>query len=525
MVQSLAISVGNANSYVAAGQGGGVEILLNEYSNRSTPSMVGFSNQCRAIGTDASMNLFMNIKNTIFDIMKLIGKPFESIDRTKYPFKIEQDDATQKPVVIVTHLGKERKFSITQVLAMLFTKLRGIANKSTDCVISCPQFFDEKQKFEILEAALIAGLKPLEILSDMAAVALNYAYYRTTREDQPKLIGFINFGQSNLQVLIASINPAEDSVKVLATESECIGGRDFDVSLAEHFIQEHNLQLNQKANLKLVTSCEKLKLQLSSITTPIPINVESLISENEDFTGRIDRAKFEEITQHLLAKVESCLQRALANAKAEVEKEEGAVFKLDTVEMVGGSTRIPAVKQIIQKVTEISPSTTLNIDEAVARGCLIHCATLHPGVKINRIIKIQGIDLFHKSMDVSQELAEIERDLIEADSRFVSRTVARNNLEEFIYSERSANQQGDKYLEPLNEALDWLFSDDGEDAQEEEYLTRLIELRKTKKRLHEPPTPAPAPESAAAPTSEPEPTKPAPTTEPAAPATVPVPEA
>lgn len=489
MVQSLAISVGNANSYVAAGQGGGVEILLNEYSNRSTPSMVGFSNQCRAIGTEASMNLFMNLKNTIFDIMLLVGKPYESIDWTKYPFKVEQDDETKKPVVVVTHLGKERKFSITQILAMLFTKLRGIANQSTDCVISCPQFFDDEQKLEVLEAAVIAGLKPLEILSDMSAVALNYAYYRTTREDKPKLIAFIDFGQSNLQVLIASIHPAEDVVKVLATDSELIGGKDFDRLLADHFIREHNLKLNQKSYLKLVTACEKLKLQLSSIATTIPVNVESLISENEDFCGRIDRAKFEELSKPLLEQLEACLARCLAKAKDEIEKEEGATFKLEVVELVGGSTRIPAVKQIIQQVSELGPSTTLNIDEAVARGCLIHCATLHPGVKINRIIKIQGAESFHKTKDVSKKLIDIELDLIEADSRHVSRTVARNNLEEFIYSERSANQEGDKFLEPLNQALDWLFSDEGEDAQEDEYLTRLTELRQTKKRILEPPKP------------------------------------
>lgn len=476
MVQSLAISVGNANSYVAAGQGGGVEILLNDYSNRSTPSMVGFTRYCRSIGVDAYQNLFLNLKNTIFDIMQLLGKSFEDIDCQKYPFVIEEDEEG-KPVVVVKLISEERKFSITQILAMLFTKLRGVAGNATDCVISCPQFYTELQKHELLEAALVAGLKPLQIMSDMAAVALNYAYFRTTHEDTPKNIAFINFGQSNLQVLIAGINPKENVVKVLATESEQIGGKDFDQILADHFIQQHNLKLNPKAKLKMNSSCEKLKQLLSANANEIPIHVESLISENEDFTSRIDRVKFDELSQGLLQRVEACMRRSLENAKAQDSEVE---FKLDVVEMVGGSIRIPAVKQLVQKVFEMSPSTTLNTDEAVARGCLIHCATLHPGVKINRIIKIEGTDdLFYKSdkINCNQKFLEVEQELIALDCRHKVKTESRNNLEEFIYSARSNLKENDVLQEPLNQTLDWLFSDEGDDASADDYSKKLEELR------------------------------------------------
>lgn len=620
MVQSLGISVGNQNSYVAAGQGGGIEILLNEYSNRATPSMVAFTDHSRSIGVDASSNIFMNIKNTIYDLMVLLGKSYREIQdsRANYPFKLEEAQDGQA-LVVVRHLGEERKFTITQVLAMLFTKLKGIASDTTECVISCPQSYTDIQKDALVKAALIAGLNPLQVISDMSAVVLNYAYYRTTKEDTHKFIAFINFGQSNLQCVVAWLTPRDDVVRILAAESESVGGRDFDQILADHFVDKHKLTLTPKAYLKLVFSCEKLKRLLSANANEIPINVESLISEDKDFTDRIDRATFESLSDHILKKVESCFQRALENAKINfdhmmldiaesakaaenarateaaraveaakaakaataarekaaaeaaaaaaaaqakadaeayaakvggeagqkpaesnghqeaVEPEEAKSpagttktvpmeaepeeltkakaeeakaqqeaktaksaekamssqanklnkmldikFDLQVVEMVGGSTRIPAIKQRIQAIFNLTPSTTLNTDEAVARGCVLHCATLHPGMKVRREVRILGSEHFYKLSAVcDKDSRKIEQDLIESDKKYKSRTEARNTLEEFIYAERSKLQEGDQYLVQLSETLDWLFSDEGEDASEESYLGKLQELKKS----------------------------------------------
>lgn len=585
MVQSLGISVGNSNSYVAAGQGGGIEILLNEYSNRSTPSMVAFTDHSRSIGVDAANNIFMNIKNTIYDIMVLVGRPYKEIisseKRLNYPFKLEEADDGQA-LVVIRHLGVERKFNLTQILGMLFTKLRGVASGARDCVISCPQFFGDNQKAALVSAALIAGLNPLQIISDMSAVVLNYAYYRTTKEDTHKIIAFINFGHSNLQSVVAWLNPREDIVQILAAESESIGGRDFDKILADHFVKEHKLTLTPKSYLKLVFACEKLKKLLSATANEIPLHVESLISEDQDFTARIDRATFEEVSKNLLNQIESCFKKTLANAKANFDKmiaevkevngsiaankeqakeaasvppsnapnteeaaardgaalnpemkgdeaakavdvemvdgptktpankeqaqnvsgvppstnteeaasKEGATLhlglkledfaKVAEVEMVGGTTRIPAIKQLVQDVFSVSPSTTLNTDEAVARGCVLQCATLHPGMKVKREVKIIGSDTFVKpgSLTCDEGLRRVELELVTSDSKYKSRTEARNNLEEYIYSERSKLQQGDGFLDELAQTLDWLFSDEGEDASEEDYNNKLNGLKK-----------------------------------------------
>lgn len=614
MVSSLGFSVGNQNSYVAAGQGGGIEILLNEYSNRATPSMVAFTDHSRSIGVDASSNLFMNIKNTVYDLMVLLGKSYREIteaESTKkgpgYSFKLEEGPNGQA-LVVVRHLGEERKFTITQILAMLFTKLREIAQGATDCVISCPQFYTDNQKDALVRAAMIAGLNPLQVISDMSAVVLNYAYYRTTKEDTHKFIAFINFGQSNLQCVVAWLTPRDDVVRILAAESESIGGRDFDQLLADHFVDKCKLQLTPKAYLKLVHSCEKLKRLLSANANEIPINVESLISEDKDFNDRIDRATFESLADHILKRVEDCFKRALDNAKnnfdlmmqdiaesakaaeqaraneaakavelakaaklatankdkvvaeaaaaaaaaaasktendatpgeqangepttngeegkkggdskpvpMETESEEvvkataeetkaiqeakaaksaekamssqanklnkmlDIKFDLQVVEMVGGSTRIPAIKQRIQSVFNLTPSTTLNTDEAVTRGCVLHCATLHPGMKVRREVKILGSESFYRLKGVScdKESRQVEQELIVEDKKYKSRTEARNNLEEFIYNERSKLQEGDIYLGQLTNTLDWLFSDEGEEAPEESYNSKLQELKK-----------------------------------------------
>lgn len=525
--------------------------------------MVAFTDHARSIGVDALSNYFINFKNTINDLMILLGKPYkelqlvdEATGRQIYPFRIEEAPNGQA-AVIVRHLGEERKFTITQVLAMLLTKLRGIAGNAADCVISCPQFYTDQQRYALFHAALIAGLNPLQIITDMVAVALNYTHYRTTKDDARRYVAFINFGQSNLQCIVAAITPKKDIVRVVAAESEPIGGRDFDRLLADYFIKEHNLNLSHKAYLKLISECEKLKRKLSANSNETPIHVESLISEDKDFTSRTDRATFENLCSDLFYRVEQCLQRAMdklvarmnsmnskaaekvesspeeqkqpesnksemkdvemsesgsaeqqqqqpsqpdepakaddgAAAKPEAkeeqketkaspkEKPEPTKMELKAVEMVGGSTRMPAFRQIVQKVFNIAPSTTLNTDEAVVRGCVLHCATLHPGMKVKREVKIKDAEQFPRPSDLvcDTDCRRVELELINTDRKYMSRTEARNSLEEFIYSERSKLQEGDKYLEQLSEALDWLFSDDGEEATEDEYNNRLKELKK-----------------------------------------------
>lgn len=195
----------------------------------------------------------------------------------------------------------------------------------------------------------------------------------------------------------------------------------------------------------------------------------------------LTKAKAEEAKAQQEAKAAKSAEKAMSSQANKLNKMLDIKFDLQVVEMVGGSTRIPAIKQRIQTVFNLTPSTTLNTDEAVARGCVLHCATLHPGMKVRREVRILGSEHFYKLKGVvcDKDSRKIEQDLIESDKKYKSRTEARNTLEEFIYAERSKLQEGDHYLAQLSETLDWLFSDDGEDAPEESYSGKLQELKKS----------------------------------------------
>lgn len=557
MVQTLGIAVGNANCYVAACKDGGIEILLNDYSQRSTPAMVAFGDNGRLIGVDASSNQNMNIKNTIYDILKLVGKSYEEASNFDLPFKLEPG-SNGEVIIAVTHLREEKRFTPVQILAMLLSKLKEVAG-GTDCVLNCPQFYNEIQRAAVYKAAVIAGLNPLHIIPDMTAVALYYAYYRTSKTDKDSnVISFINFGQSCLQTMIAYICPKNDTIHVLASDYEPeVGGRNFDLLLANHFINSQNLQLAPRSKLRLINECEKLKKQLSANSNAIALNIDCLISEDRDFSGSIDRATFEQFAEPLFKKIADCLIRTQENARkqygilikklnsekpkkkptkskspekpasqpaqdngtqdkskeSELDKQpmEGVEiaadqpeapvenpastqpmdtiqngieaedtsrlneYKVFAVEIVGGSSRVPAFKRIVKDVFGLEPSTTLNTDEAVARGCVLHCATLHPGVKVKRQVRIEEVDQINidlKSLKIEKELRDVEASLCEYDRQWKCRMDARNSLEEYIFDCRSKNL----FVDEVNNIEDWLY-EEGDTCSKEDFIVRLQDLK------------------------------------------------
>lgn len=399
---SCGISLGNDNCYVAAGRGGGIEILLNEYSQRSTPAVVSFGDQQRLIGVAATQNQLMNLQNTIYNLMRLIGRQYNDYvqhDDSNLPFHIEEAPGGQI-AVCVRHNGQERKFTTIQIMGMLLTKLREIASNATDCVLNCPNFYTDSQRRALIEAARIAGLNPLQLIPDMTSVALYYAYYRTSKDDQDhKIIAFINVGQSSTQTSVVWFDTKKELVRVLAADYEDnLGGRNLDEILAKHFVQTHNLKLSRKSQFRLLAECQKLKKLLSANSNEIPINIECLESDDKDFSARIDRNTFEELAGDIFSQLEACFVRTLQTAQANFEqyKQQSGqsgklvelMFKIQDVEIVGGSSRVPAIKRTIQKVFGHEASTTLNTDEAVARGCVLQCAALHPVFKVKREIKI-----------------------------------------------------------------------------------------------------------------------------------------
>lgn len=376
--------IGSENCYIGVAKGGGIEIILNDYSQRSTPAYVALGDRQRELGVAAKQKQLMNIRSTFYSLIRLIGRQFNDVQSTeKLPFPIEVGEHGDV-VVPVVHNGEEHKFTVTQLLAMLLTKLRQTADNCIDCVINCPSYFTDSQRRALVDAAMIAGLNPLRILPDLTAIGIYYGFYRA--HSSPDInVAFVDCGNSTTQVAVVQFKNLNGTgtMNVLSLEYDSnLGGRNFDEVLAQYFITNHKLTLNKRAELRLLAECEKLKKQMSANSNKLPINIECLY-EDRDFTSSMDRTIFEELAAPYLQKLEVTFKKALEKAHEryllyQKNEEKPQDFKIDAVELVGGSSRVAAIRRIAKQIFGQEPTSTLNADEAVARGCALQCALLSP---------------------------------------------------------------------------------------------------------------------------------------------------
>ncbi|XP_076352426.1 heat shock 70 kDa protein 4-like [Tachypleus tridentatus] len=384
----IGIDFGNENCYIAVARAGGIETIANEYSQRVTPSYVAFGEKNRDLGVSAKNKQVTNIKNTVFGFKRLIGRklrdPAVQREMTYLPYdlcELSNGDIGVK----VNYLQQQAVFTIPQVTAMLFTKLKEIAEtalkiKVNDCVISVPIYFTDRERRAMLDAAQIAGLNVLRLMNEPTAVALNYGFYKTDlHEEKPNNVVFVDMGHSAIQVSACAFTKGK--LKLLAASWDInVGGRDFDNILVRRFAEEFhtkykiNVVSSRKGIVRLLTESEKLKKQMSANPHELPLNIECFM-EDIDVAAKMKRSTFEELAGDLLSRIEVTMREVLHEAKLKPSD-------LDDVGIIGGSTRIPAIKQLVQKVFGREPSTTLNQDEAVARGCVLQCAMLSPTFKV-----------------------------------------------------------------------------------------------------------------------------------------------
>lgn len=315
--------------------------------------------------------------------------------------------------VKVNYKGEETTFTTVQVFAMYLTKMREIAAVETkapvsDCVIAIPSWFTDVQRRAVLDASEIAGLNVLRLINDSTAVALGYGITKTDLpEDKPRNICFVDVGHSTYTVSIVSFIKGQLTVKSRAFDRH-FGGRDFDRMLVDHFAAEFkdkykiDVKSNGKAMIRLMAGCEKLKKVLSA-NAQAPLNIESIM-EDRDVASMMKRAEFEELAKELISRVEAPLNKALEDAGMTIED-------IDAVEVVGGSTRIPALKERIQAFFGKELSSTLNQDEAVARGAALQCAMLSPTFKV-RDFSIQDITNYPIKMTWQPTPEEEETELV-----------------------------------------------------------------------------------------------------------------
>ncbi|XP_071660761.1 heat shock protein 105 kDa isoform X2 [Patagioenas fasciata] len=386
----VGFDLGFQSCYIAVARAGGIETVANEFSDRCTPSVVSFGSKNRAIGVSAKNQQITHAHNTVSNFKRFHGRAFNDPFVQKEKERLSYDLVPMKNGgvgVKVMYMDEEHIFSVEQISAMLLTKLKETAESNlkkpvTDCVISVPSFFTDAERRSVLDAAQIVGLNCLRLMNDMTAVALNYGIYKQdlpAPEEKPRIVVFVDMGHSAFQVSACAFNKSK--LKVLGTAFDpFLGGRNFDGKLVDYFCAEikakYKLDPKTKvrALLRLYQECEKLKKLMSSNSTDIPLNIECFMNDT-DVSGKMNRSQFEELCADLLQRIEVPLLSLMEQTQLKVED-------VTAVEIVGGATRIPAVKERIAKFFGKDVSTTLNADEAIARGCALQCAILSPAFKV-----------------------------------------------------------------------------------------------------------------------------------------------
>ncbi|SCU91999.1 LAMI_0E08284g1_1 [Lachancea mirantina] len=389
MSTPFGLDLGNNNSVLAVARNRGIDVVVNEVSNRSTPSMVGFGQKNRFLGEAGKNKQTSNIKNTVDNLKRIVGLNYDDAD-----FATEAKYFSSKLVKLdngkigaqVRFAGEQQTFSATQLAAMFIDKVKNTVISETkanitDVAIAVPAWYTEEQRYLIADAAKIAGLNPVRIVNDVTAAAVSYGVFKgdlPEGDQKPRIVAFVDIGHSTYTCSIGAFKKGE--LKVLGTAyDKHFGGRDFDRAITEHFADlfktkyKIDIRENAKAYNRVITAAEKLKKVLSA-NTAAPFNVESVMND-VDVSSELSREDLEELVRPLLDRVTVPIEQALANAKLTVED-------VDFVEIIGGTTRIPSLKDSISKAFGKPLSATLNQDEAIAKGAAFICAIHSPTMRV-----------------------------------------------------------------------------------------------------------------------------------------------
>ena len=403
---AIGIDLGTTYSAVGVWQNDRVEIIANSQGNRTTPSFVSFTDTERLIGDSAKNQVSMNPSNTVFDAKRLIGRKFDdksvTEDMKHFTFDVVPDEAN-KPKIKVSHLNEDKLFNPEEISAMILSYLKEAAEsylgETVDsAVITVPAYFNDSQRQATKDAGTIAGLNVLRIINEPTAAAIAYGLDKESKDEKNVLI--FDCGGGTHDVSIVSIDDGVFEVKATAGDTH-LGGEDFDTLVVEFCVKEFTRKnkiddrlgfvSNRRALRRLRTACEKAKRTLSSATSA-SIEVDSLF-EGKDFLFTLSRARFEEITSHLIDRCLSPVQKVLKDSKLDKSS-------IHEVVLVGGTTRIPKIQKLLSDFfngKELCKS--INPDECVAYGAAVQAALLSgDSVKSEKLDSILLLDVIPLSL-------------------------------------------------------------------------------------------------------------------------------
>jgi len=374
----IGIDLGTTYSCVGVVKNGRVEIIANDQGNRITPSYVAFTSEGeRLIGDAAKNQLTSNPENTVFDAKRLIGREFKDssvqADMKYWPFKVV--DKSGKPHVKVSVNDDTKMFQPEEISAMVLSKMKEIAEaylgkKVTHAVVTVPAYFNDAQRQATKDAGTISGLTVMRIINEPTAAAI--AYGLDKKEGEKNILVF-DLGGGTFDVSLLTID--NGVFEVVSTNGDThLGGEDFDNRVMEHFIKlfkkktGKDIRKDNRAVQKLRREVEKAKRTLSTEFNT-RIEIESFF-DGEDFSETFTRARFEELNIDLFRNTLKPVQKVMEDAG--LKKTD-----IDEIVLVGGSTRIPKVQQLVKEYFDgKEPSRGINPDEAVAYGAAVQAGVL-----------------------------------------------------------------------------------------------------------------------------------------------------
>lgn len=372
----IGIDLGTTYSCVGVFKHGAVEIIANDQGNRITPSYVAFVDGQRLIGEAAKYQATVNPAQTVFDVKRFIGRRFSdpSVRKDTELLPYELFDQGDKVAIRVKVNGEDRVMKPEQISAMVLTKLKDTAEAYLgvaveNAVITVPAHFSDAQRQATKDAGEVAGLKVLKVLNEPTAAAIAYGMDKGLE----KVVLVFDFGGGTLDVSLLRIDGG--MFEVIATSGDArLGGEDIDQRVMQHLMRlfekrnKKSMATDAHALQKLRNEVEKAKRRLSS-APQVKISIEAL-SENIDFSETLTRARFEELNSELFQRTLKPIEQVLADAKMQKSQ-------VDEVVLVGGSSRIPKVQQLVKNFFDGKElARGINPDEAIAHGAAIQAGLL-----------------------------------------------------------------------------------------------------------------------------------------------------
>jgi molecular chaperone DnaK len=393
MAKAVGIDLGTTNSVISIMEAGEPVVLVNSEGNRTTPSVVGFKDQNRMVGQVAKRQAVLNPKNTLFEVKRYIGRTWDEVQEEvkRSPYEVVRGDDGGVRFVV-----GDKKYTSEEISAMVLQKMvqdasATLGEKITEAVITVPAYFNNAQREATQNAGKIAGLKVLRIVNEPTAAALAYGLDKKGNET----ILVFDLGGGTFDVSVLEVGDGVFEVRSTSGDTH-LGGSDFDYAivnwLANDFQKEYNVDLrkDRQALQRLIEASEKAKIELSNIpetTISLPfIAMDPASNAPMYLEKKLTRSGLEEIIAPLLGRIRGPVEAALRDAKLTKDN-------IDEVILVGGSTRVPAVKRIVKELLGKEPNQSVNPDEVVALGAAVQAGVLKGDVQDIVLLDVTPLSL------------------------------------------------------------------------------------------------------------------------------------